>query len=940
MRFFRGAAIGLFVLALAHPTVLFGQSDRRPLDHDAYDVWNRITSRALSNDGRWALHTLAPEDGDSRLVVDALDGNASHTIPFADNAAFTEDAQYVAFLIKPPLDSVRAAKRAGKKGDDLPRDDLGLLDTATGAVVRIPGVTSYKLPEKAAGWVAYLLADAPEASPDSAKTDTTAAKPSSSKKERQAGKPLVLRRLETADETVIDDVLAYAFSPDGRWLAAATETKDGSHDGLSVIETATGVVTPILAGPGDYEKPVFDKAGEQLAFLSNRDDFDADQPGFTLYRWTPAGGVEALAAADSAGMPADWWVSVDREPAFSESGSRLLFGTAPRPAPEPEEEPLDEEQPRLDVWNWRDPLLQPMQLVQRDRELKRAYTAVVLLEARRIVQLGTAVVPDVTVGDRGDADVAIGLSDIPYRQLVSWDDSYYDAYLIDVGTGRREMVAMQIGSRAALSPAAKYVYWWDGKARHWFGRSVEGGRVVNLTAGIPFPVDDETNDRPMAPSPYGSAGWSTDDAAFLVYDKNDVWSVDPDGQDAPVNLTAGLGREAHLRLRAIRLDPDMPAVDLAAPILLSAFDETTKDGGFYRLDARKSQRPAPLVMGGWRFGTPVKARDAERLLYSRENFGEFPDLWASNLSLGDPRKVSDANPQQAGYRWGTAELVSWTSNDGLPLEGILYKPEDFDPSKKYPMMVYFYERMSDNLNAHNAPATSRSSINFTFYASRGYLVFVPDIVYRIGYPGESALNAVIPGVTSLIAAGFVDPERIGVQGHSWGGYQIAYMITETNIFRAAEAGAPVSNMTSAYGGIRWETGMSRMFQYERTQSRIGGTLWDYPLRYIDNSPLFQADKIETPLLMMHNDADGAVPWYQGIEFFVALRRLGKPVWMLNYNGEPHGLQKYPNKRDFAIRMQQFFDHYLLDAPEPAWMSEGIPATMKGKTLGLELETAK
>ena len=271
----------------------------------------------------------------------------------------------------------------------------------------------------------------------------------------------------------------------------------------------------------------------------------------------------------------------------------------------------------------------------------------------------------------------------------------------------------------------------------------------------------------------------------------------------------------------------------------------------------------------------------------------------------------------------------------MPLQGILYKPDHFDAAQKYPMMVYFYEKMSDRLHRHYAPAPARSSINFSFYVSRGYLVFVPDIPYKVGYTGESAMNSVVPGVLHLLDQGFVDRERIGVQGHSWGGYQIAYMITRTNLFRAAEAGAPVSNMTSAYGGIRWGSGMSRMFQYEKSQSRIGGSLWEYPLRYLENSPIFWADKIETPVLMMHNDEDGAVPWYQGIEFFVALRRLGKPVWLLNYNGEDHGLRKLHNQRDFAVRLQQFFDHYLLDAPAPVWLQHGVPAVEKGKTLGLE-----
>ena len=300
------------------------------------------------------------------------------------------------------------------------------------------------------------------------------------------------------------------------------------------------------------------------------------------------------------------------------------------------------------------------------------------------------------------------------------------------------------------------------------------------------------------------------------------------------------------------------------------------------------------------------------------------------------RRVSDANPQQKDYLWGSAELVEWTSNDGVELQGMLFKPDGFDPADEYPMLVYFYERMSDGLYAWRTPRPGSSSVSVPFYVSRGYVVFIPDIPYEIGYPGESALDAVVPGVLGILDDGYVDRDRIGVQGHSWGGYQIAYMITKTNLFAAAEAGAPVSNMTSAYGGIRWQTGMSRMFQYEQTQSRIGGSLWEATSEYLHNSPLFYADKIRTPLLMMHNDDDGAVPWYQGIELFVALRRLHKPAWLLNYNGEGHGLSRNANRKDWALRMQQFFDHYLQDAPAPVWMEKGIAAVDKGRTLGTEL----
>jgi dipeptidyl aminopeptidase/acylaminoacyl peptidase len=304
-------------------------------------------------------------------------------------------------------------------------------------------------------------------------------------------------------------------------------------------------------------------------------------------------------------------------------------------------------------------------------------------------------------------------------------------------------------------------------------------------------------------------------------------------------------------------------------------------------------------------------------------------LWAATTSLTGIKKVSDANPQMKNYFWGTAELIHWKSIEGIPLDGILYKPEGFDPKKKYPMIVYFYEKESDNFHLHVTPNPIRSHINRSTYVSDGYIVFIPDIVYKVGYPGQSAYDCIIPGVEYLIQQGFVDEKNIGIQGHSWGGYQTAYIVTRTGLFKAAEAGAIVANMTSAYGGIRWESGFSRMFQYEHTQSRIGATLWEKPNLYLENSPLFSADKITTPVLLLHNDADGAVPWYQGIEMYMAMRRLNKKVWMLNYNGEPHWPFKRENRMDFQIRMKQFFDYYLKGAPMPPWMQDGIPAIEKG-----------
>ena len=449
----------------------------------------------------------------------------------------------------------------------------------------------------------------------------------------------------------------------------------------------------------------------------------------------------------------------------------------------------------------------------------------------------------------------------------------------------------------------------------------------------------------------------------MIYDKFDIWKLDPTGKADPVCLTEGVGRERSIQFRYQQLDREQRAIDLEQPMMLTAFNRETKAAGFFvRAAATKAKDSKnssgsksgnkesedekdgaeedsslkQLIMLDERFGRLTKAKNSDEVVFTRSTFERCPDLWSSSTAFKKISRISDINPQQENYSWGTAELVHWDATDGQKLDGLLYKPDGFDPEKKYPMMVYFYERNSDNLHAYYTPSAGRSIINHSFYVSRGYLLFVPDIPYKTGEPGPSAANAILPGVQSLVDLGFVDEEKIGMQGHSWGGYQTAYLVTQTDMFACAESGAPVSNMTSAYGGIRWSSGMSRMFQYERTQSRIGDDLWSARDKYIANSPLFFADKINTPLLILHNDEDGAVPWYQGIELFVAMRRLEKPSWLLNYNGNPHWVMGDANRRDFAIRMQQFFDHYLMDAPEPEWMAVGLPAVDKGKKFAIEL----
>ena len=960
-------AVGALALLAVSATAAPAQAPaRRPLDHEAYGRFRRVAGEVLSPDGGWLAYGVVPGDGDGALLVHDLRSGQSVTFERGAEPRFSDDSRYLVFRVKPAEDSLAAARRARRKDRKvrLPTDTLAWVSLSPlgggeGAeATRVGRLASFQVAEEGAPVLAYLLEN------DTAQgAQDVEAEPRAGGGERpdeagskEEGKPLVLVDLASGREQRFEGVSEYALSRDGRHLWFLTSSGDPSQPaGAYRVVTSDGSRAALLTGEGKYVKLALDREGTSAAFLvgteaegeeSEGEDKDGGAPSsFSLHLAGAAagGGSRVLAAEGAPGIPAAWTVAEGGSVRFSRDGSRVFFGTTPRAARDgDEEEPeVDEDEAVvLDVWNWQDPYLQPMQLVQAEREKQRSWMAVAAVSDGQVVQLETEDVPQATVSREGNGDVALGTSDLPYRQLVSWDGRYADVYLVDVRDGSRELVLESLRGRAELSPDGRWVTWWDGEARTWYAMDTATRDVVDLAEGIPHPVHDDSDDHPDTPPPFGLAGFTEEERWALLYDEHDIWAVDPAGERAPRSVTEGVGRRNGLRFRYVTLDREEPHVTVEGDLLLAAFEPATKRAGFYRDRFEGSAEPRPLVFEDASFSRPVRAEDADLLLFTRETFQEFPDLWVGATDLSDRRKVSDANPQHSEYLWGTAELVHWRSADGIPLQGILYKPEGFDPSRKYPMMVYFYERSSDGLHGYHLPAPGSSSINRSFYVSRGYVVFVPDIPYEVGHPGESALDAVVPGVLHLVAQGFVDPERVGVQGHSWGGYQIAYMVTRTNLFAAAEAGAPVVNMTSAYGGIRWSTGMSRMFQYEKTQSRIGGTLWDAQHLFIQNSPLFNVDKIRTPVLMMHNDEDGAVPWYQGIEMFVAMRRLAKPVWLLNYNGEDHGLRKDANRKDFAIRMQQFFDHYLQGAPPPVWMVEGIPAVAKGETLGLDLvETA-
>ena len=921
--------LSFIVLLLSLST--FGQ--KQVLDHSDYALWNTIQGTTLAPDGKHVLYSLEKGEKDNALTVKAINGLTVFEHERSSNGRFNYGSDHVFFTIKAWKDSVTAMKSRKTKKEDLPQDSLGILNLTTKELVKVAPINSYKIPEEWSGYVAYAL-EAINVDKEEELRDSLTEIKDKIKKPKKVGKEngyhVVLRNLNTKKEDTLKFVTHYTFAKKGKAFAYSSSGVDNEDDaGLFVIDLDKGETQNIhTAEKAKYFQLEFSESGKNLGFVVDTDTTKIQIRPNALYHWKEGSSL-AKKLVDSQSAPNGYLVSADGKVSFSKDESKLFFGL--RQPPIVKDTTLTDEQiVNVEVWTYDEPRLYTVQELDLKNDTIRSYQTAIQLKSNKLVQLATLDYPNSELGDEGNSTYALVNTADPYALESQWTGyNDYDYRLVNTLTGATQM-EIKKSERLHLSPNAKFAFGYSRKDTTWIAYDISSGARKALTKEKVF--YNEWHDYPDHPYAYGLAGFTKDDKSIILYDRYDLWEFDPNSGTGN-RLTQG--RETKTRYRYVQLDKEARFLNPKEDWLLTTFEETTKNSGYVSYDP-KSKKQLPLLSGPYRYANAKKAKLSDQLLFTKESFALFPDVLTSDRSFENVTRLSDANPQQDTYNWGTNELIKWNSLDGKELTGMLVKPENFDPNKKYPLLVNFYERSSDGLHRHRMPRAERSTINYSFYTSRGYVIFNPDIHYRVGYPGESAYNCVIPGVTSLIEKGFIDKDNIGVQGHSWGGYQIAYLVTRTDIFKAAEAGAPVPNMISAYGGIRWWTGLSRQFQYEHTQSRIGGTPWEYPARYIENSPIFNIDKINTPLLVMHNDADGHVPWQQGIEFFVSLRRLGKPSWFLNYNGEPHWPLKLQNRKDFSIRMAQFFDYYLKGDAKPLWMERGVPAIEKGINQGYEL----
>lgn len=917
-------------------------SQKRPLDHEDILHWNRITEQRISNNGAFIVYKTELWKGDPCLFVSKTNGESVARFNCGTRSAITEDSKFVVFSIQPETEVVRELKLKKAKKEEMPKAKLAVYDLNAGKLDTLGNLKSFELPAKWAGFLAYQVekdkvgekAKEGKEGKEDEKGEKKIKEPSD-----KNGFELVLRNLNTRSEKNFPFVTQYKFAEEKELLVFVSTGIDSVFAaGMYAYWPLRDQLDLIIEGEGLITQLVIKEDGAQIGFLADMRS-EKDRKGkesLGLYYWADGESAQRLADQDSPGIQEGWEISKNGRLSFSPSGKRLFLGLAPV-IPEKDSSLLEEELPVLDIWTWNEPELQTVQLKNKSRDEKKSYLTVFSLETRKLIQLETPEFSGINLIREGDGPFAVASSNLPYSVQSMWEGSptHNDIYLVDLLTGQARLIKKDLRAYPQVSPGGRYLYWYQALDTSWISYDIAGGKEYLLCTAKEIQTADELNDIPNPAGSYGSAGWLENDQALLIYDRFNIWQLDPENKKAPENLTQA-NRQKGMAYRIIDFDrrkSSREGIDPKDIRLLSGHNEITREDGFFAWSMKKRGTPEALLYGPFNLGSPQKAKDAEVTLFTREDFETFPDLQVSDLNFKNLTRISEANPQQKEFLWGTAELVTWTSLDGRKLEGTLHKPENFDPSKKYPLIVNFYEKSSQGLFGHHIPERGRSTIDYHYYTSNGYLIFNPDVYYKEGYPGEDAFNCVMPGITALIEKGFVNEKAIAAQGHSWGGYQVAYLATRTNLFACIESGAPVVNMFSAYGGIRWGSGLNRSFQYEHTQSRIGKSIWESPLRYLENSPIFTMDKVQTPILIMANDDDGAVPWYQGIEYFIALRRLGKPAWLLNYNNADHWPTRLEDKHDFQIRLAQFFDHYLKGAPMPEWMEKGIPAVEKGRKLG-------
>jgi dipeptidyl aminopeptidase/acylaminoacyl peptidase len=937
------------------PLLMHAQSTApRPITLDDYTKIKRITGAAISTDGKWMQYTVTPNEGDGALVVKALDGDKAYDVARGTGASFSDNGRWVAYFIAPPTPAGRGGRGAARGGGrgggtqeqgaaaaaDAPARIFEVLELATGTKTTYPSVGTFAFsPDGEWLLMRPQAAGAPAAAEAAGGRGGRGGAAASPPDANAPGTDLVMRQLATGNQRFVGNVGAYAFDDAGKQMAYTVRGQARLGNGVYVMALASGEQRMLDAAAADYDQLVWSAEGTNLAVLRGDKPKEKAQRENTLLLWrnvgTPGMQPTVFDPGKHSSFPGGMAISEFTAPRWATDGARVLVGLR-----EQENEPPTSTDPQanVDVWHWKDDDPQSVQIVQLNQARRETKAAILDVASGAFRKIADDDMKTITPAD--NLQWAIGRVDTPYRGQVEWGASKSDIYRVNLATGDRTLVDSGLSRTMGLSPDGKWFVYL--KAGRVYSCEMATGRKTVIDGGRSFvnAEDDHDYEKPV----YGVAGFTADGQSALLYDRYDVWAL-PLGGGPIANLTKGDGAKQEVRYRVTQFGRGgaggrggggggrgggaAERIDLTKPVLLSAFGEWTKKSGYSEI--APGQAPTPLVWVDKSVGSPVAAKSADRIIFTEQTFNEYPNYWVADKKFGAPRQVTDVHPDLfKDYAWGSKKLVDYKNSKGQRLQATLTLPAGYVAGRKYPMLVYFYELMSDTHHTFSFPVYDDRP-HMSTYASNGYLVLQPDVRYEIGKPGSSALDCVSSAVKKVIELGYADPAHIGLQGHSWGGYQSSFIVTQTDMFAAVVTGAPPTDLTSFYGTLYRSSGSIQQGITEGGQVRMGAgvTPWSSRDLYESQSPVHNAPKIKTPFMILHGTADGSVDYGQGLEFYAAARRLGKQVILLSYPDEAHHLGKKENQKDFQIRMRQFFDHYLKGAPAPLWMTEGVPQLRKG-----------
>ena len=931
----------------------------RPMELPDILAWKSVSATTFSNDGRWIGYRMTPLEGDSEAFIKETDGQKVHKFAVGEASAgggggdfampsaalgFSFDSKWAALTVNP----TRAENARLRRQRRPAQTHVKVLDLTSGKDITIENVRRFVFAGERGGWIALQKGPAAGAAPAAMPAPPAAGAAPGAASDRPRGTDLILHELATGRELNIGNVAEFAFDKSGKFLAYVIDATDKAGNGVELRNMESGVVSVLDSDKASYERLAWTEKGDGLSVIKGTDDKKYKDKLYAAIGFTGfgAGNPQKVVydPATDKSFPEGMSLSPIRGATWNEELTVLGFGLrqlkkadptpagpAGPPVPGAEGAPAmapaadaagDDEKVDLVLWHAKDPRLQTQQQVQETADRNYSYAAIYRVKENKFIRLADDTLRTVTAAPKDK--FAIGYDVREYELMSNLDGRrYQDVYVINLKTGERKLALKKARNPGQASYDGNwYYYFQDG---HYFVLDLATGQSANLTKTVPASFVDTEDDHNMALPPRPAMGWTKDSDALLLSDGWDIWKV-PVAGGAAVNLTVN-GKKDGIRYRAImRFDPEERGLDLSVPRYVSMFEEYTKRAGMGKLDPAKPGVQTLLVDDA--NISMQKARKADVYFLMKQTYKNPTDYYLTDAALRTAKKLTAADEQIKAFTWSSGQMIVnyevplFKGKPPVKLQASLSLPANYEKGKSYPTLVYIYEKLTQGHNSFTTP--SANGFNKSVYTSNGYAVLQPDITYRLNDPGVSAVLCITAALKAAVATGVVDAKHVGLQGHSWGGYQTAFTVTQTDMFAAAIAGAPLTNMVSMYSLIYKNSGGTNQAIFESSQGRFLGSYSDNWEAYTRNSPVNFAKNVKTPLIILHNDKDGAVDFTQGVEYYNTLRRLGKNVIMLEYIGENHGLAKPANQQDYTIRMKEFFDHYLKGTAAPKWMTDGVP----------------